>query len=93
MTVATMSPDRLKKVLKVALPLAFWLAAWQLIAMAVGLEMLLPTDDRPLSSSPEAIEKRYSERYAIYLRSADARIDASVNAEGVAEAVLGEFTK
>jgi len=57
------------------------------------LEMLLPTDDRPLSSSPEAIGKRYSERYAIYLRSADARIDASVNADGVAEAVLGEFTK
>lgn len=38
-----MSPDRRKKVLKVALPLVFWLAVWQLLAMAVGLEMLLPT--------------------------------------------------
>jgi NitT/TauT family transport system permease protein len=38
-----MCPDRLKKVLKIALPLAFWLAAWQFLAMVVGLEMLLPS--------------------------------------------------
>lgn len=41
--VSTMCPDCFKKVLKIALPLAFWLAAWQFLAMAVGLEMLLPT--------------------------------------------------
>ena len=41
--VSTMCPDRLKKILKIALPLAFWLAVWQFLAMAVSLEMLLPT--------------------------------------------------
>lgn len=41
-----MSPNRLKKVLKVVLPPVFWLGVWQLLAMIVGLELLLPT---PLS--------------------------------------------
>lgn len=35
------------------------------------LEELMPTDDRPLASSAEAIRKRYSERYAIYCAAAD----------------------
>ncbi len=38
-----MSRDRLPKPLRVLLPLAFWLAVWQLAAMAVGLDLLLPT--------------------------------------------------
>ena len=35
------------------------------------LEQLIPTDDRPLSSTKEAIEKRYHERYDIYNATAD----------------------
>lgn len=35
------------------------------------LEDLIPTDDRPLASSREAIEKRYKERYEIYVSTAD----------------------
>lgn len=35
------------------------------------LEELMPTDDRPLASSAEAIRKRYNERYATYCATAD----------------------
>ncbi|MBR5774411.1 MAG: shikimate dehydrogenase [Clostridia bacterium] len=38
-------------------------------------ENLYPTCDRPLASTVEAIHKRYSERYAIYCRAADVRVD------------------
>lgn len=52
---------------------------------------LVPTEDRPLSSTKEAIEARYRERYSLYLKAADVRIDASENAEAVAKKILGEF--
>lgn len=39
------------------------------------LEKLLATDDRPLSSSVEAVKKRYEERIDIYLSTADEKID------------------
>lgn len=35
------------------------------------LEKLITTDDRPLSSNREALAKRYSERYPIYMAAAD----------------------
>lgn len=38
-----MCPDRLKKIIKAIIPPAFWLGVWQLAAMAVDLELLLPT--------------------------------------------------
>lgn len=38
------------------------------------LELLLPTADRPLASSAEAIKQRFNERYGIYLKTADVRI-------------------
>lgn len=38
-----MCPDRLKKGLKIAIPLAFWLGVWQVAAMTVGQDLLLPT--------------------------------------------------
>ncbi len=38
-----MSRDRIPKLLRVLLPPVFWLAVWQLAAMAVDLELLLPT--------------------------------------------------
>ena len=52
------------------------------------LEKLMPTEDRPLSSSREAIEKRYKERYPIYKRTADVIIDADCEANEVAEKIL-----
>ncbi len=41
-----MCPDRVKKWIRLLLPPAFWLGVWQLAALAVGQELLLPT---PLS--------------------------------------------
>lgn len=38
-----MSPERLPIPLRLLLPAAFWLLVWQLAAMAVGTELLLPT--------------------------------------------------
>jgi shikimate dehydrogenase len=52
---------------------------------------LIPTSDRPLSSTREAVEARYRERYPLYLKSADVTIDASEDAATVAKKILGEF--
>ncbi|MBQ8526205.1 MAG: shikimate dehydrogenase [Clostridia bacterium] len=52
------------------------------------LEDIIPTDDRPLSSSPEDLERRYNERYDIYCTTADEVIKVSSDAEGVAEMIL-----
>ncbi len=37
-----MSPERRTRLLKHILPPAFWLGVWQIAAMAVGRELLLP---------------------------------------------------
>ena len=49
MTPSTMSPNRRNKFIKIILPPAFWLGVWQLAAMLVGRELLLP--------SPAAVAK------------------------------------
>ena len=58
------------------------------------LSMLITTDDRPLSSSREALENRYFERYATYCFSCDVRINAdgdiNSNFEKVKEGFLNE---
>ena len=51
----------------------------------------MPTEDRPLSSTREAIERRYAERYELYKKSADTVIDADCTAERVAEKIEGDF--
>lgn len=56
-------------------------------------EKLIPTDDRPLASSAEAIYKRYNERYAKYSGSADVRIDGDGTPSEVAAAVSEDFQK
>lgn len=45
------------------------------------IDLLVTTDDRPLSQNKEMLEKRYNERYDIYLERADYRIDASGSIE------------
>ena len=45
------------------------------------LELLVTTDDRPLSSNRKLLEKRYKERYDIYCSSADFRISATKGIE------------
>ena len=56
------------------------------------LEALLPTNDRPLASSREAICRRYEERYTRYVATADCRIDGDGSVEEVAERIRKEFS-
>jgi shikimate dehydrogenase len=57
------------------------------------LEALLPTNDRPLASSPDAIRSRYEERYNRYCTTADCRIDGDGTPEEVAGRIRKEFLK
>ncbi len=55
------------------------------------LSLLLPTADRPLASTEEAIRKRYEERYARYCATADCRIDGAGSVDEVAELIGKDF--
>ena len=55
------------------------------------LEHLLPTADRPLASSAEAIRHRFEERYDRYCATADCRIDGNGSVETVANRIRKEF--
>ena len=58
-----------------------------------SLELLQSTLDRPLSSSREALEKRYNERYSIYTDVADKRVNGDKTVQEVAELILKERRK
>ena len=53
------------------------------------LEKLRPTGDRPLSSSTDALRKRFEERYPLYNAVCDRRIPADGTIETNVELVLG----
>ena len=55
------------------------------------LEALLPTADRPLASSSEAIKRRYEERYDRYCAVSDVRIEVTGDANSVADAIETDF--
>ncbi len=55
------------------------------------LEMLVATDDRPLSSNRADLEKRYNERYSLYTEYADVIIDGSGTVEEVAERIEADY--
>ncbi len=57
------------------------------------LEKLITTDDRPLSSSREALEKRYCERYKIYCDSADKIIKNDADVQTVISVIKDDFLK
>ena len=57
------------------------------------LEALLPTSDRPLANSEEAIHRRYEERYERYCTTADYRIDADASPEEIAHRIGKEFSQ
>ena len=57
------------------------------------LERLMPTADRPLSSTREEITKRYRERYGIYTAAADITVKADCFPKAVAEKIMKEFEK
>ncbi|MDY5099813.1 MAG: shikimate kinase [Oscillospiraceae bacterium] len=55
------------------------------------LEKLMPTADRPLSASREALERRYRERYGLYVAAADLVVDASGAIEDEVETIRKEM--
>ena len=55
------------------------------------VEQLMPTADRPLSSSREAILKRYEERYPIYCTTADVVIDNGTSPDDAVHQVKRSF--
>ena len=52
---------------------------------------LLPTEDRPLANTKEAITARYRERYSKYLAAADTRIPIEEEAAEVAKRIEREY--
>lgn len=56
-------------------------------------EKLIATADRPLSSDPEALRRRYAERYSLYCAAADHIISADDSAEEVAVRIEEVLTK
>ncbi len=57
------------------------------------LERLMPTKDRPLTSTREDITRRYEERYGIYTNAADVIINANCYPRAVAKKIIEDFTK
>lgn len=57
------------------------------------VEQLLPTPDRPLSSTKEAVLQRYNERYSTYVATADVIIENSSTPAAAAQCVKKEFWK
>ena len=58
-----------------------------------SLDNLVCTNDRPLSSNRADLEKRYNERYGIYMSSCDKRIDGNDSPEAVARLIYEEYNK
>ena len=56
-----------------------------------ALEALLPTDDRPLASTAEAIRKRYAERYERYCSTCDRRVEIDESVEHTVEFIRKDF--
>lgn len=54
-------------------------------------EKLITTDDRPLSSNREALERLYRTRYEIYKNAADLHADGNGTPGEVAEAIIREL--
>ncbi len=57
------------------------------------LNEISPTDDRPLSSNRADLEKRYNERYDIYVNCADCVIDGSGSVEEVLKRIEADFNE
>ncbi len=55
------------------------------------LDQLVPTEDRPLASSREAVEKRYNERINTYISTCHKRIAVNGDAVSVAENIGKDF--
>lgn len=57
------------------------------------LSLLIPTDDRPLSSDKESLTRRYNERYPLYCEVCDERIVSEGTVEETTDALWRLITK
>ena len=55
------------------------------------LDLLIPTADRPLSSTVEDIRRRYRERYERYLATADVTVPNAATADEAVQAIRKDF--
>ncbi len=55
------------------------------------LSALVATDDRPLSSNSQDLEKRYIERYDIYCSSCDIHVKADCNVSDIVKIIKEDF--
>ncbi len=58
-----------------------------------ALDDIKPSDDRPLSSNRDELEKRFNERYEIYLSCCDKQICCVDGADRNADMILEDFQK
>ena len=56
-----------------------------------ALEHLLPTDNRPLASSKDAIRQRYQERYDLYRKVCDVRIAVDESIDHTVQSIRKDF--
>ena len=56
-------------------------------------DLIVPTADRPLASTKDAVMEKYKQRFPIYTACADKIIKADSNCDEVAEELLREFKK
>ena len=54
---------------------------------------IIPTKDRPLSSSREALLKRYEERFPTYMKTCDVSIDVKCDQNTLANMIKKDFQK
>ena len=57
------------------------------------LEKLITTDDRPLSSNRDDLVKRYNERYNIYCKTADKKLQNDGELQTVIDSIKEDFLK
>ena len=64
----------------------------RLVLLDRSPDKLTATADRPLSADPEALRRRYEERYDIYCAAADLRVNGDGSPEDTAERIEKEWT-
>ena len=57
------------------------------------IDLLITTDDRPLSSNRYDLEKRYSERYEIYCGACDKRVVNDSELDSIVNEIKEDFLK
>ena len=57
------------------------------------IDDIIPTSDRPLSSNKEMLQKRYNERYGIYVGTCDVHVKNDGTAEELADRIIEDIAK